>query len=210
MTTQPVPRGVKMAIGATTIDIIQDHEFDEDSGVGAPMLTFWAEGHGHDAAKFIRAVVDYTLDNDGSVPRIDPDDEPVEMWQRIVEREGGVEYSRRPKNQDSSCARVTVRAGWEPITVLDLERRGRGGTKCGVKGCAKPWSAGMPAIVRIETDNRGPTVDGSYMTVLMWFCREHQNHFPAPSYRVCMVPVGATILLPAPEQENTDDTQDTA
>lgn len=177
------------------IDIAQDYEFYEDSGLGGPMLSFWAPGHGHDPEQFIRAVIDHMLSYGGSVPRIDPEDKPVEMWQRTVEQHDGVEYERMPTKPETSASYLQA----EPITLLDLERRGRGGTKCGVSGCSKPWSSGNPAIVRVEADDRGPTVNTPYMSVRMWFCREHSRRFPEPSYRVCMVPVGATIMLPAPE-----------
>lgn len=181
-----------MSTSTTTISITQDYEFDEDSGLGGPMLSFWAQGHGHDPEQFIRAVIDYTLTEHGSVPRIEPEDEPSEMWQRAIERQAGVEYSRQSEKPTSSASYLRS----EPITLLDLERRGRGGTKCGVADCSKPWSSGPAVIVRVEADGRGPTVNNSYMTVRMWFCRDHARQFPGPSYRVCMVPVGATIMLP--------------
>lgn len=184
----------------TTIAITQDYEFDEDFGLGNPMLSFWAYGHGHNPEQFIRAVIDHALTEHGSVPRIDPEDEPVEMWQRTIERHDGVEYSRILAESDDAHGR-----GAKPVTVLDLERRGRGGTKCGVTGCDRPWSSGKPAIVRIEADGTGPSLNNvPYMSVRMWFCREHTRLFPEPSYRVCMVPVGATILLPAPDGEVGD------
>lgn len=180
-----------------TIEITQDYEFDEDCGLGGPMLSFWAEGHGHDPEQFIRAIIDYTLTEHGSVPRIDPEDQPLKMWQRTIERGDGVEYRRHLAESDDAHGR-----GAKPITVLDLERPRRGGTKCGVVGCTNPWSSGPSAIVRVEADGRGPTVNNPYMSVRLWFCREHSRQFPEPSYRVCMVPVGATIMLPAPDDED--------
>lgn len=184
-----------------TIGITQDYEFDEDCGLGGPMLSFWTEGHGHDPERFIRAVIDHTLEEHGSVPRIDPDDAPVEMWQRTIDRRDGVEYSRQSTAPEGSNPRA------EPITLLDLERGHRGGTKCGVIGCTKPWSSGLPVVVRVEADDRGPTVINSYMTVLMWFCRDHAHHVPEPSYRVCMIPVGATIMLPTPAAPRDENVQ---
>lgn len=176
----------------SAIAITQDYEFDEDWGLGSPMLTFWAKGHGHNTEQFIRAVIDYTLCEHGSVARIEPEDEPVEMWQWTVDRGDSVEYRRQTTKPGHSYP------PYELITVLDLGRRVRGGTKCGVIGCGNPWSSGKPAMIRVEADGRGPTVNNSYMTVRMWFCREHTSQFPDPSYRVCMVPVGATIMLPTP------------
>lgn len=176
----------------TTIAITQDYEFDEDCGLGGPMLSFWTAGHGHDPEQFIRAVIDHTLEEHGSVPRIELEDKPVEMWQRTLDRRDGVEYSRQSTGPDGSVPRSV------PITLLDLERRSRGGTKCSVVDCTEPWSSGPSAIVRVEADDRGPTVKSPYVAVRMWFCREHRQQFPDPSYRVCMVPVGATIMLTTP------------
>lgn len=184
-----------------TIAITQDYEFDEDCGLGGSMLSFWTEGHGHDPEQFIRAVIDHTLEEHGSVARIELEDKPVEMWQRTIDRGDGVEYSRQSTAPDGSYPRA------EPITLLDLERHSRGGTKCGVVGCVNPWSSGPAAVVRVEIDGRGPTVNNSYMAVRMWFCREHTRQFPEPSYRVCMVPVGATIMLPTPAAIPTEVTQ---
>lgn len=174
-----------------SIGITQDYEYDEDFGLGSPMLSFWAQGHGHDPEQFIRAVIDYTWTEHGWVPRIEPEDKPVEMWQRAINRNDGVEYQRQVTKPDRSYRRAT------PITVIDLGRRGRGGTKCGVVNCDDPWSSGPSVVVRVEADGREPTLNNSYMAVRMWFCREHSRRFPQPSYRVCMVPVGATIMLPS-------------
>lgn len=183
-----------MTTKTTTIEITQDYEFDEDSGLGSPMPSFWAHGHGHDPERFIRAVIDHSLTEHGSVTRIEPEDTPVEMWQRTIDRHDGVEYLRILAESDDAHGR-----GAAAVTVLDLGRRGRGGTKCGVIGCDRPWSSGNPAVVRIEPDDTGPTFGNTpYMSVRMWFCREHTHLFPEPSYRVCMVPVGATIMLPTP------------
>lgn len=186
MTTETISESPAM------IAITQDCEFDEDCGLGGLMLSFWTEGHDHDPEQFIRAVIDHTLEGSGSVPRIERGDKPVEMWQRIIDRRDGVEYSRHSTAPEGSYPRA------EPITLLDLERHSRGGIKCGVVDCVKPWSSGPAAVVRVEADGRGPTVNHPYMAVRMWFCREHTRQFPEPSYRVCMVPVGATIMLPTP------------
>lgn len=172
------------------IEITQDYEFDEDFGLGNPMLSFWAPGHGHDPKQFIRAVIDHTLTEHGSVPRIEDEDHPVEVWQRIIERQDGIEYQRQTTKPDGLHPRAA------PITILDLERRSRGGTKCSVDRCNNPWSNGPTATIRVEADDRGPTVNNPYMAVRIWLCRDHQNQFPKPSYRVCMIPVGATIMLP--------------
>ncbi len=194
MTTETTPEA------PTTIGITQDHEFDESCGLGGPMLSFWTDGHGHDPEQFIRAVIDHTLEEHGSVPRIAPEDEPVEVWQRTIDRRDGVEYSRRSTAPDRSAHE------YKPITLLDLEQHTRGGTKCSVVNCPKPWSSGPSATVRVEPENREPTVNNPYMAVRMWFCSEHRHLFPEPSYRVCLVPVGATILLPTSPDAHGDRT----
>jgi hypothetical protein len=172
-------------VSDTGIEIIQDSEFDGE--VGGPLAVFWSKGHGHDARDFIRAVLDYCLDNDVDIPAIAYDDALVETWQQNVSRQGAIEYRRDPTPPESS------RSPRFPITVLDLERGARGGFKCAVDDCSEPWSVGTPARVCVEPSD-GAT---SYMSVRMWFCRDHRRQLPEPSYRVCMVPVGAEIVLPA-------------
>lgn len=170
----------------TAIEINQDREFGEDfAEAGGPMNVFWSYGHGHDAGQFIRAVVDHCLEGPGEVPAIGADDAPQKLWQRNVDRDGFVEYVRRSE--------APIRHDWKPVTLLDLEHRRRGGTKCSVVGCSEPWSVGSNARVRVDTTE-------DHMDMRVWLCREHSRRFPEPSYRVCMVPVGATILLPAVSQ----------
>jgi hypothetical protein len=178
----------------TEIEIVQDSEFDElDGGVGAPLAVFWAKGHGHDPRKFIRAVLDYCLFEDADIPAIAYDDAPIETWQQNVSHQGAIEYRRDTTPPESS------RSPRFPITVLDLERRTRGGFKCMVDDCHEPWSVGTSARVVVEPTPDGDAPPSRYMSVRMWFCREHRRHLPEPSYRVCMVPVGAEIVLPGPQ-----------
>lgn len=169
------------------IVINQDNEYD-DGEVGGPIPVFWTKGHGHDAGEFMRAVVMFCLDNDVTIPRLDPwDDKPVETWQQNVAVHDGIEY-RRDKTPPTSS-----RSSRFPITILDLEGpRRHGGTKCGVDHCDEPWGRGTPVRVAIEPTDAGL----DYMGVTIWLCREHAKRFPEPSYRVCMVPIGATITLP--------------
>jgi hypothetical protein len=171
------------------IVINQDHEIDYDGEVGSAVPVFWAKGHGYDEGEFVRAVIDYCLGNDVTIPRFDPyDDKPVETWQQNVSVHDGIEYRR------DSTPPNSLRSSRFPITILDLERpRRRGATKCGVNGCDEPWGLGVPIKVAIEPDDSGM----AYTAVTIWLCREHAARFPEPSYRVCMVPVGATIMLPA-------------
>lgn len=171
-----------MTVADTAIEINQDREFDEDfAEVGGPMNIFWSYGHDHDVNRFVRAVIDHCLEDSGEVPAIRADDTPQQLWQRNVEHDGSVEYVRRSD--------PPTRHEWKPVTLLDLEHRRRGGTKCSVVGCHQPWSVGSSARVRVDTTE-------DHMDVRVWLCREHNERFPEPSYRVCMVPVGATILLP--------------
>lgn len=168
------------------IEINQDQEFDENSGeLGGPMNVFWAHGHGHDADEFIRAVLDHCLGWSGEVPAIRSEDVPQLLWQRNVEHCDSLEYQRRsdPPN----------RREWNPVTVLDLERRGHGGTKCSVVGCKEPWASGPPVRVAVDATE-------AHMSVRLWLCRKHGERFPGPSYRISMIPVGATILLPNPSE----------
>lgn len=172
------------------IEINQDQEFDADRGeVLGPLDVYWAYGHGHNVGEFIRAVVDHCLEWSGEVPAIRAEDAPQELWQRSVEHGGAVEYQRRSE--------PPIRHEWNPITILDLERGSHGGTKCSVDGCSEPWASGPSARVRVDAAE-------DHVAVRLWLCREHQRRFPEPSYRVCMIPVGATILLPSEgDQDNT-------
>lgn len=170
------------------IEVVQDYECDDDGDIGSPMPVFWAKGHGFEARAFIEAVVWFCLDNDVDIPRITGDDLPVEVWQQNVSRSGGsIEFRR---TAEGSTSRHSPRF---PITLLDLWRPGRGGKGCSVIGCDQPWRSGPSARVVVEpTDGTGKPV-----SVRMWFCPEHSRSYPEPSYRIFMVPVGATIKLPA-------------
>lgn len=172
------------------IEIVQDHECDGDE-IGGPISVFWAKGHGYDAREFIRAVVEYCLDRDADVPPITWEDGPVETWQQNVVHQAGVEYRRDatpPKALHSSRF---------PVTILDLEQpRRRGSAKCSVDQCTEPWFAGAMVRVAVEPGQGEPTSGSPYMAVTLWLCREHRKNLPSPSYRVCLIPVGATILLP--------------
>jgi hypothetical protein len=173
------------------IEICQDHEFDDAAGIGGPLPVFWAKGHGFDDRAFIRAVLDYCLDNHVDIPAITMNDAPVETWQQNVARSGSIEYQRDSSPPTSS------RSPRFPITLLDLDRRGHGGTRCAVTGCDEPWSTGAPVRVCVEPGSGEAELGAPYMAVCLWLCREHRKHLPEPLYRVCLVPVGATILLPA-------------
>lgn len=171
------------------IEIEQDQEIDHDGELCGSINVFWAKGHGHDPDKFIRAVIDHCFDYEGGVPAISWEDKPQELWQHIQPVGDNFEYHRSAESSWNAGRKA------EPITLLDLDRRGRGALKCHVHNCREPWSRSTPVQVCIEPG------DGSdNMTVYITLCREHAIRFPEPSYRVRMVPVGATILLPKQDE----------
>lgn len=170
------------------IEIYQDNEYDGEE-FSAPLPVFWAKGHDLNHNDFLRAVVEYCIEEcDFEIPAMSWDDDIDEQWQRNVEVPGGgVEYWRTtepPEYPGSMEGKETF-----PITILDLEKRRRGAHKCSVTHCREPWSVGSPARVRVSTDEKE-------VSVYLWLCREHLKAYPEPSYRVCMIPVGATIMLP--------------
>jgi hypothetical protein len=172
------------------IEITQDVELDPDVGLGQPMPVFWAHGHGHDEHDFLLEVVGYCLEYGVGIPRIDADVAPVEVWQENVEARDAVEYRRttQPPTRPNSDL--------FPITLLDLEFRQRGGTKCAVIGCREPWLVGAPVSVAVEPNEGDGVSEPEHMAVRIWFCAKHSRRLPEPSYRVRFVPVGATIVLP--------------
>lgn len=166
------------------LEVEQDYEYDEGE-IGGPMDVYWVEGHGLDPDDVLSAVVEHCLEV-GRVPRIDYEDRPVEMWQQNVEHGDSVEYRRFTELPEDHRVRSL-----REITVLDLERRSHGATKCSIRGCGKPWSRGMADQVVWEPDG------GEYLALEMWLCREHAAMVPEQSYRLRWIPVGATILLDA-------------
>lgn len=186
----PAPDPVPAAEPAH-LEITQDHEYTDDE-FGGPLPVFWAKGHGHDPLAFIRAVVDYCLDNGADIPAIEDGLLPEETWQQNLSLRDGVEYRRDPEPPTSP------RSSRFPVTVLDLESpRRSGGTKCGVDGCDEPYSVGTPIRVLIEPGMGEPELGAPRLFLRVWLCREHHRRFPEPSYRVCMIPVGAEVVLPA-------------
>jgi hypothetical protein len=182
------------------IEIYQDAEYD-DGEFGSFLPVFWTKGHDLDENQFRRAVVEFCLDEERDIPAISWEDDIREMWQRNVEVSGGgVEYRRTTQPHaypGSMDGQETF-----PITILDLEVSRRGAHKCSVIRCNEPWSMGSPARVAVS-----PTIGDEHelggtpqVSVYLWLCREHRKAFPEPSYRVFMVPVGATIMLPKPAE----------
>lgn len=178
----------------TEIQIEQDHEYDSGE-VGGPLAVFWCKGHGHSESAFIRAVLDYCLDNDVDIPAIRWDDRPVESWQQNVAHQDGIEYRR------DLTPPTSPRSSRFPITILDLEGpRRHGATKCAVNHCNEPWGRGAPVRVVVEPSMGSPYYGDEHMDVTLWLCREHAKRLPEPSYRVCLVPVGAVITLEAKDE----------
>lgn len=166
-----------------SIVIEQDWEWDEDQGLGAPMPVFWAKGHGHDHNEFIREVIEHCLDDDSDIPAIPADAALEEVWQQNVAHNESIEFRRTTE------VPASLRSPKFPVTVLDLAGPRKGGAKgCGIDRCGEAWSSGVPVRVLIDTDSE-------YMAAHLWLCREHSKRFPEPSYRVCMIPVGATVVL---------------
>ena len=177
----------------TNIDIQRDREFF-DGEVGDTVNVWWAKGHDLDPEEFIRAVIEESLEWDGSVPRIDSDDAPVEMWQANVAVGDGVEYRRSVSAPVDPPKHSPV----FPVTVLDLERRaGRGGRKCMIDKCGEPWQSSTP--LRLVTTVEMAEDPNLYAAVNVTLCAEHRALMPDPYYRTLVVPVGATAVLPAEE-----------
>ena len=162
--------------------IQQDYEIDWDGEVGAPLDVFWCEGHGHDPADFVRAVVEHCLDYGRDIPRIEDVRRPAELWQCDRKSGDSITYERRESVEGLR------RADWRPVTVLDCERRRLGATSCSVKGCTRP----------VRSQQAFPVVwepDGEYVALEMRLCDEHRGQIPDQTYRLVFVPVGATIML---------------
>lgn len=168
-----------------SIVIEQDWEWDDSMGLGSPMPTFWSKGHGHGHNDFVRAVVEHCIHEGIDIPAISIDDAPVEMWQQNIAHNESIEFRRTTE------VPASTRSPKFPVTVLDLAGPRRGGAKgCGIDRCDEPWSSGPAVRVLIE-----PTDDTEHMAARFWLCREHSKRFPEPSYRICMIPVGAAVVL---------------
>ena len=167
--------------------IEQDYELDFDGEVGSPLAVFWTADHGHDPTALIRAIVEHCLDCGRDIPRIPDDARPVEMWQQNIPRGDAVEYHRHAEKPPGVPHRHL-----HPVTVLDVDRRQSGAPICSVQGCHRPWHIGHTITAVVDL------TEGDHEAVSMRMCREHSARFPAPSYRVRMVPVGATIVLASP------------
>jgi len=174
-------------VSGAGIEIERDYECDGGE-IGGPMNTFWSRGHNLDPDQFMRAVISLALEW-GSVPRIDADDAPVEMWQQNVRVGDGVEF-RRTKTKPEGRHNPAF-----PVTVLDLDRRRPGQHHCAFTDCKNGWFMGSPLRVVMEPDGADPA---AYQSVTIYTCREHRKLIPDPYYRAVVVPIGATVVLPSP------------
>ena len=165
-------------------EINQDCEVDDDGDIGGWLEVFWAEGHGHNAEEFIRAVVDHCLEWGHDIPRIAEGCEPVELWQCDRKRGDSVVFDRRSEP-------AGLLAHWRAVTVLDCERRFFGAASCSVTDCTRPVMSSQGFPIAWEPD-------GEYVALDMRLCSEHRRLIPDQSYRLRFVPVGATIVLEAP------------
>lgn len=153
-------------------------QFQDDEG--GPLQSWYAEGH-HEPAAFATALVRLLLDEyDADIPAIELD--------RVTQR-----YMRKVPNFDggwTSSFTDEPGRGAMPVTLFDAEVARRG-LNCAVRDCGHSVSTNWPVRTAV-------TVEAvSEFAVDLRLCRDHQKAMPQPIYRVFMVPVGATILLPA-------------
>jgi hypothetical protein len=153
-------------------------QFQDDEG--GPLRSWYAEGH-HEPAVFAAALVHLLLDEyDDDIPSIELD--------RIRQR-----YMRKVPNLDggwTSSFSDEPGRGAMAVTLFDAEVSRRG-LSCAVRGCDRPVSTQHPVRTAVAVEGV------SEFTVDLTLCRDHSRQMPNPSYRVFMVPVGATILLPS-------------
>jgi len=175
------------------LEITQDYEMDFDGELGSPMPVFWSYGWHDDTRKFIEEVVQFCLDEDEDIPRITADDVLQRVWQLNRATGQGVMFIRESEPVlDMDYAR-----NWKKVTVLDLYALHRGARMCMIHNCKEPWSVGLP--VRALMSARAE--DDPNVTAELYLCRGHRNVVPEPSYRIFMVPVGATVVMPTPEDK---------
>jgi hypothetical protein len=180
------------------IEIQQDWEIDEDGEIGGPMHTYWCYGHGHKRSDFIRFVFELCV-GQGVVPRFDSMDHPVvEMWQVERPTGDGITYERHAIEPTNLRRHVEAK----PITLLDLDYLRHGGRSCSVVDCRNPWASTAPHPLIVEGDR--PRV-----SLKVPLCREHKDAYPEPYYRMVVVPVGATVLLPAIPISTDSSTKET-
>ena len=156
-------------------DLHRDAEVDEDTGdIGGWLDVWWIEGHSHDPDDLLLAVVADALASEGRCPAIHDSDGPVEMWQRTVAVGDAVLFNRG----------VERRPGWEPVTVIDLERHSSGLGRCGVRDCLAPAESRTPLRVAL-TD----------VSIDVPLCRTHRSEVPDPHWRCLLVPVGHQVVI---------------
>lgn len=167
-------------------EIVQLNEIAEDGEVLDRMPSWYCEGH-VDRIEFIRTLVDHCVDYGDTIPSIDPDSVKHQFLYKV----GGHDGSWTADFRDDIPA-GSRRKSWEPVTTFEVARR-FGGVACAAMGCTQPVAARVP--VRAVLDAK----DGGQLALYFSVCIAHRALIPDPQYRVCLVPVGATVVMPASE-----------
>ena len=160
----------------TTTPDVQQFQDDE----GSSIRSWYAEGH-HEPAVFAAALVHLLLDECGDdIPSIELDRIKQQYMRKVPNFDGGwtASFTDEPGR------------GAMPITQFDAEVARRG-LSCAVRGCDRSVSTQHPVRTAVAVEGV------SEFTVDLHLCHDHARQMPNPTYRVFMVPVGATILLPA-------------
>lgn len=165
-------------------EIVQLNEIADDGEVMDRMPSWYCEGH-VDRIEFIRALVDHCVDYGDTIPSIDP----YSVKHQFLCKVGGHDGSWTADFRDDIPA-GSRRKSWEPVTVFEVTRR-FGGVACSATGCTQPVSARIPVRAVLDATDGGP------LSLYFPLCTAHRGLFPDPIYRVCLVPVGATVVTPA-------------
>ena len=169
-----------------TIYIEQAHDVDEDGELGGLQQSWWAEGH-HETEPFVRALVDYAIENgDDTIPRID-----LGLVRHVWRRHRHLGDSWIFDDQPEIPAHAR-RKDWRPVTTYDAEHR-RGARQCAVRECGSAADVRVPLGIRWALD--GMAI--SDRTVDVALCRTHREELDmVKHWRTLVVPVGATLVLP--------------
>ncbi|MGE0178102.1 MAG: hypothetical protein AB7G17_14675 [Phycisphaerales bacterium] len=167
-------------------EIVQLNEIAEDGEVLDRMPSWYCEGH-VDRIEFIRTLVDHCVDYGDTIPSIDPDSVKHQFLYKVGGHDGSWTADFRDKIPAGSR-----KGSWEPVTTFEVARR-FGGVACAAMGCTQPVAARVP--VRAVLDAK----DGGQLALYFSVCIAHRALIPDPQYRVCLVPVGAIVVMPASE-----------
>lgn len=166
------------------LEIVQLNEIADDGEVMDRMPSWYCEGH-VDRIEFIRALVDHCVDYGDTIPSIDPDSVKLQFLCKV----GGHDGSWTADFRDDIPA-GSRRKSWEPVTTFEVTRR-FGGVACAATDCTQPVSARVPVRAVLDATDGGP------LALFFPLCTAHRRLVPEPCYRVCLVPIGAVIQLPA-------------